>query len=110
MANFSINGVLIKNPTTFKIERYNVTTMVGDLVAKKRKFYFVYEAITAEDLETILNAIWETNDIFYPLIYLENGWVKRAIVYVGSIPTELHRGGATPNWVWKNVQFNLIER
>ena len=54
MANFQIGGVDIKNPSEFKIERYNVTTlerradakMVGDLVAKKRKFYFTYEAIS----------------------------------------------------------------
>ena len=43
MANFSINGVAIKNPTTFKIERFNVTnlerladaSMAGDLIAKE---------------------------------------------------------------------------
>ena len=27
MANFQINGVNIKNPSTFKVERYNVTNM-----------------------------------------------------------------------------------
>ena len=42
---YIINGVAIKNPSTFRAERYNVTTMerlsnadmVGDLIAKKRK-------------------------------------------------------------------------
>lgn len=118
MANFSVNGVAIKNPSAFKIERYNVTNMerladakmVGDLIAKKRKFYFTYDAITGYDLDVILEAIWETNSLFFPLVYLENGVEKTATVYVGSIPTDLHKAGRTTNWVWKNVTFNLIEQ
>lgn len=118
MANFQINGVDIKNPSEFKIERYNVTNMerladakmVGDLIAKKRKFYFTYEAISGFDLDKILELVWETNELFFPLAYLENGVSKTATVYVGSIPTELHRAGRTTNWVWRNVTFNLIEQ
>lgn len=118
MANFSINGVGVKNPSAFRIERYNVTNMerlanaemVGDLIAKKRKFYFTYEAISGYDLDVILNAIWETETLFFPLVYIENGVEKTASVYVGSIPTELHRAGRTTNWVWRNVTFNLIEK
>lgn len=118
MAVFKIDNVPIKNPTDFKIERYNVTnmerladaTMVGDLIAKKRKFYFVYEAISGYDLDIILDAIWETESLFYTLQYEENGAIKTATVYVGAIPTELHRAGRSTNWVWRNVSFNLIER
>ena len=118
MANFTINGVGVKNPSSFKIERYNVTNierlanadMVGDLIAKKRKFYFTYEAISGDDLDKILEAIWETNELFFPFKYLENGESKTATVYVGSIPSDLHKAGRTSNWVWKNVTFNLIER
>ena len=116
--NFSINGRAIKNPSSFKIERYNVTNMsrlanaemVGDLIAKKRKFYFTYEAITAQELDIILSAIWSTNSIFYPLNYIENGISKTVKVYSGSIPAELHHAGKGSNWVWKNVTFNLIEK
>ena len=115
---FIINGVAVKNPSTFKKERYMVTTMerlanasmVGDLIAKKRKFYFTYEAISGEELDTILEAIWDTDELFFTLAYPENGIQKTAEVYVGSIPAELHRAGKTSNWVWKNVTFNLIER
>jgi hypothetical protein len=118
MANFQINGTSIKNPTEFKIERYNVTNlerladakMVGDLIAKKRKFYFTYKAISGHDLDAILGLIWETNALFYELTYVENGQAKQATVYVGAIPTELHRAGRTTNWVWRNVTFNLIEQ
>lgn len=113
---FKIDGVTIKRPSSFKIERYNVTNldrradakMVGDLLAKKRKFYFTYAAITARDLNTILEAIWETNSLFYELTYIENNEEKTATVYTGSIPSELHRTGE--DWVWKNVTFNLIEQ
>lgn len=118
MANFQISGTDIKNPSEFKIERYNITNMerladakmVGDLIAKKRKFYFTYEAISGYDLDIILELIWETNKLFFPLTYVENGVSKTATVYVGSIPTELHKAGRTTNWVWRNVTFNLIEQ
>lgn len=118
MANFTINNIAIKNPTTFKIERYNVTnmerladaTMAGDLIAKKKKFYFTYDAITGEELDNILSAIWESTELFFPVQYVENGITKTAQVYVGAIPTELHRAGKTSNWVWKGVNFNLIEQ
>jgi hypothetical protein len=117
MAHFTLNGRGIKNPSTFKIERYNVTnmerladaTMVGDLIAKKRKFYFTYDAIKASDLDNILDAIWETDELFYTLQYLENDVQKSAVVYVGSIPTELH-SAKSAEWVWKNVTFKLIEK
>lgn len=118
MANFTVNGVAIKNPSSFRIERYNVTNMerlanaemVGDLIAKKRKFYFTYDAISGYDLDVILEAIWETDMLFFPIEYIENGVEKSAIVYVGSIPTDLHKAGRTTNWVWKGVTFNLIEK
>lgn len=115
-SSFQINGKGIKRPSNFKIERYNVTnlqrlanaTMCGDLIAKKRKFYFTYNAITAEELNNILNIIWETNDLFFTLTYVENNTTKTARVYSGSIPSELYRTGG--NWVWKGVTFDLIEK
>lgn len=113
---FKFNGVPVKNPSTFKIERYNVTTltrlasakMVGDLVAKKRKFFFTYNAMTGAELDNILAAIWE-GPIFFSIEYKENGIIKTATVYAGAIPSELHKAGNT-YWVWKNVNFDLIEQ
>lgn len=117
MANFEINGRAIKNPSDFKIERYNVTNMerlanaemVGDLIAKKIKLYFTYDAITAGDLDKILDAIWETNTLFFPVKYMYQGKQRTATCYVGSIPSELH-SAKSKEWVWKNVTFNLIEK
>lgn len=114
---FLVNGIKIKNPSTFKVERYNVTTMerlsnadmVGDLVAKKLKFYFTYEALSAEDFDVILSAIWDSDSLFFPLEYEDRGVQKKATVYVGSIPSELHYMSKA-NTVWKGVTFNLIER
>lgn len=117
MAHFTVNGREIKNPSTFKVERYNVTNMerlanadmVGDLIAKKLKFYFTYEALTAADLDNILEAIWETDSIFYTLEYEYQGKQRTATVYSGSIPSDLH-SAKSKEWVWKNVTFNLIEK
>lgn len=114
-SSYTVNGVQIKRPSSFKIERYNVTNltrvasamMQGDLIAKKRKFYFTYDAISSDDLDTILGAI-DSDTIFFPLTYIENNVSKSATVYVGSIPSELHHTGGL--WVWKNVTFNLIEQ
>lgn len=114
---FVINGITIKNPSAFKVERYNVTTMerlsnatmVGDIVARKRKFYFTYNVLSAEDFGLILQAIWNTDNLFFPLEYEDRGMKQRAMVYVGSIPSELHYM-SNRNTVWKNVAFNLIER
>lgn len=115
--SFVVNGIKIKNPSTFKIERYNITTMerlsnadmVGDLVAKKLKFYFTYEAITAEELDAIIAAIHDTDALFFTLEYPDRGTTKRASVYAGAIPAELHHM-SNKNAVWKNVTFNLIQR
>ena len=117
--DYAINGIPIKSPTLpggFKIERYNITnmerlangTMAGDFIAKKRKFYFTYESISASDLDVILDAIWETEELFMTLTYVENNVEKSAKVYVGSIPSDLHHTGG--DWVWQNVTFNLIEQ
>ena len=119
---FNINGIEVKKPSSFKIERYKVTNMerlsnadmTGDLIAKKLKFYFTYDTLSAAELDNILNAIWEGDKLFYPFEYEENGVSKKATVYSGSIPTELARVHGSlknpANWVWKGVSFNLIER
>lgn len=115
--SFIINDIRIKKPSTFKVERYNITTMerlsnasmVGDLVAKKRKFYFTYDAITAEDFDRILEAIYNSDKLFFPFSYEDRGETITAEVYVGSIPADLHHM-SSKNVVWKNLTFNLIER
>lgn len=115
---FAINNVPIKNPSTFKIERFPITTMerlasadmVGDLIAVKYKFYFTYEALTSAELDAIVETI-NNAPLFFNLQYVYNGVQKNAVVYAGSIPYELHRAGTnSATWVWKHVNFNLIQR
>lgn len=115
-SSYSINEVSIKRPHSFRIEKYKVTNlkrlanadMSGALIAKKRKFNFTYNAITSTDLNKILDILWESDDVFYTLKYMENNELKTVTVYPGAIPAELHRTGNV--WVWKDVSFSLIER
>lgn len=114
--NFQIDGVTIKRPHSFKTEFYNITKsnrlangdMSMDLIAQKRKFYFTWDAIDANDAKTILDLLWYSKKVFYTLTYVEDNITKTAVVYTGSIPKELHMSGDV--WVWKNFSFNLIER
>lgn len=116
-SDYKLNGVAIKCPSSFKIERYNITKsnrlasgkMSMELIAKKRKFYFAYDAIDATELNVILDIIWETNAVFYTFTYVENNVTKSAVVYTGSIPNELYRTD-DGDWVWKNLTFDLIEQ
>lgn len=114
---YSINGVSIKRPHDFKIERYRITKaervasgkMVMENIARKRKFYLTWEAISATDLNKILDIIWETSSCFFTFQYVESNQVKTATCYVGSIPTTLFRSDPA-NWVWKDVSMNFIEQ
>jgi len=115
--DYVINNIKVKKPSTFRVERYNITTMerlsdasmVGDLVAKKRKFYFTYDSITAEDFDNILAAIYNSDALFFPFSYPDRDATVTAEVYVGSIPADLHYM-SSKNVIWKNLTFNLIER
>ena len=114
--DFKLNGVAIKRPSTFKKSRYILTKsgrlsngkMTADIVAKKRKFFFTYDAIDASDMNIILSVLWDSGEFFFDLEYVENNEVKTAKVYAGESPADLHRTGDV--WVWKNVNFNLIEQ
>jgi hypothetical protein len=116
-SSFSINGVAIKRPSKFQIERYKITKserlangdMSMDLIAKKRKFILEYDVIEAAELNKILNLIWEADDVFYDFSYVESNTVKTAVVYTGSIPSNLYRTD-TSNWIWTNVSVHLIQR
>jgi len=115
-SEFKIDGVPIKRPSSFKISRYRLTKagrlasglMTMDLVAKKRKFFFTYDVIRSDELNVILDLLWKPRECFYTLTYVENNEIKEAVVYAGEIPTELYRTGGI--WVWRNVNFDLIEQ
>lgn len=83
--------------------------MTMELIARKRKFFFTYESIDSPDMNTILNLLWESGNMFTTLSYVENNVTKSAVVYVGAIPSELNRTDNS-DWVWTGVNFDLIER
>lgn len=110
-----IDGVKIKTPNLFKIDRYNITnanrTASGkatmDLIAKKRKFYLIYDVLKADEKTKILNLI-DGNNMFFTVEYVEDNQLKSARCYTGEIPMELFRTGS--NWVWRDVEFHFIEQ
>lgn len=110
-----LNGVKIKTPFPFKTSTYNLTKagraasgkMKMDIVAKKRKFFFNYDVIDADELKVIMDII-DGSQAFIEIEYYENNVKKSATVYVGEMPKELHRTGNL--WYYRNFTFNLIEQ
>lgn len=121
MGAFKLNGTDIKNPNSFQIEYYTLTKstrvangdMVMEYVNNKRKFNFGYTAIQSSELDDIIDLLWtslsNTRQCMLTLTYLDNNQIKTATIYSGSIPKKLHRGHGS-NWVWKDVNFSLIEK
>lgn len=113
---FKLDGVVIKRPSSFKTEFYNITKsnrlangdMSMELIAQKRKFYFTYNAIDSKEADKILKILWYSKKVFFTLTYIEDNVERSAVVYVGSMPKELYRTGGI--WTWTNFTFNLIER
>lgn len=110
-----IGGVEIKHPTTFSIERFNLTKsgrvasgkMAMEIVAKKRKYYFTYSVLSTSQLAAI-RGIVDGNAPFFLFEYEEDGTPTTATVYAGAIKAEKFREGSV--WYWKNVSFDLIEQ
>ncbi len=124
-SNFKINGVYIKNPSRFKISNYKTSSlarlasgkMVGDQLGRERKLYFTYDAITAKELQVILDAIFWNEGMFFPVEYIESVGgsepIKRTMTcYVGEISQDLVRDNQKvgSQWVWRDVSFNLISQ
>lgn len=111
----TIDGVQIKTPSEFSVEKYKLTKsgrvasglMKMDIIAKKRKFLFSYDIIDSVELEKI-TAVVDGDKAFFPIVYTENGTQKTATVYSGAIKAKKHREGS--KWYWTNVTFDLIEQ
>lgn len=118
---FMIDGVRIKNPSSFQPEYYTLTKstrvangdMVMDYVANKQKFNLSWEAINSRELDTIIELLWrqlpETKQCFHWLEYDDDLRHHRVQIYAGAIPHNLHRGDGRL-WVWKDVKISLIEK
>lgn len=118
---FRIDGIHIKNPSTFNPEYYTLTKstrvangdMVMDYVANKQKFNLTWAVINSRELDTIIEILWrqlpETRECFHILEYEDDLREHKVKVYAGAIPHNLHRGHGRL-WVWKDVKISLIER
>lgn len=113
-----INGVTIKNPTKWKIERYNLTKsgrvatgdMVMDIVAKKLKFFLEYKYMTGDELKKVTELLFGDNP-FVTLTYEEHDEIKTATVYAGPLSQELFRRATIGDHTyWVGIQFNLIQQ
>lgn len=114
-SSYSLNSIPIKRPTTFTIARFNITKatrlasglMSMEIIATKRKFTFSYDAINADELQTILDILFG-GTAFYTLEYVENNTTKTVTVYSGATNQDLWRTG--DKWIWHKVKFSLIEQ
>ena len=121
--NIMIDGVSIKPPlqADFKESTYLVTDMIrnaagtmnGQILAVKHKLFFQYPDIVGKDLKVIYD-ILQAAPLFHHVWYTLDGIAHSRYMYVGEMPRTLQRTGPgigdTSTWVWKDVNFNLIER
>ena len=112
----TLNGTEIKRPWPFTMTKYKISslermsdgTMVGDYIARKRTYNLTYAQINGTELDKILDIIWESDSMFFTLGWRENNVEKTATVYPGAIPQTLHHTGS--EWIWQDIQFQLIEQ
>ena len=121
--NIYIDGVRIKPPlqADFKLSTYLVTDMIrnakgnmnGQILSVKHKLFFQYPSIIGRDLKVIYD-ILQNVPLFHRVWFTLNGNSYQYYMYVGEMPQTLVRTGAgsgsASTWVWKDVDFNLIER
>lgn len=110
-----VNDVKIKEPSTFDIERYNVTksgrtangSMVMDIIAKKVKLLCSYSVLDSAEWKKIQDQIFGTNP-FFTVEWEEAGVTKTMTAYAGALKYTKYRTGSI--WYWSNVSFDLIEQ
>lgn len=121
--NIYIDGVAIKPPlqADFKESTYLVTDMIrnaagnmnGQILGVKHKLFFQYPSIIGRDLK-IIYSILQSTPLFHRVWYTLDGESYTRYMYVGEMPKTLQRtgrgSGDESTWVWKDVNFNLIER
>lgn len=113
-----IAGVTVKTPTEMPIEKYNLTKsgrvasgkMTMELVAQKRKLVCKYNAIREDDLQTILNKIYNPANMFFSVTFDDAGGPVTMTCYAGAIKGEPVRRDVDGVWIWKDVEFALIEQ
>lgn len=122
--NIMIDGIAIKPPlqADFKESTYLVTDMIrnargdmnGQILGIKHKLFFKYPTISGKDLSVIYNILQSNSKLFHRVWYTLDGLSFTRTMYVGEMPRTLLRTGRgigdSSTWIWKDVNFNLIER
>lgn len=114
--DIKLNGVAIKTPTEFSMERYVLTKagrltsgkMTAEVVARKRKFLLRYSVIKQSELEPILQVL-EDGPFFFTLEFPDRGEIRTATVYAGAVKNKIFQQAA-PDWLHTEVEFDLIEQ
>ena len=118
-----LDGVEIKAPlqADFQVSNYLVTDMIrnaaatmnGQILSRKIKLFFKYPAISGAELYKIYS-ILQNPPLFHNVTFILDGIRYERTMYVGEMPQTLSRTGAgigsQSTWIWKDVNFNLIER
>ena len=121
--NIYIDGVRIKPPlqADFQESTYLVTDMIrnargtmnGQILSVKHKLFFKYPTISGYELKIIYDILQDV-PLFHRVWYTLDGNEYTRYMYVGEMPRTLLRTGAgtgsNSTWIWKDVNFNLIER
>lgn len=113
-----IGGVTVKTPHEMPIEKYNLTKsgrvtsgkMTMELVAQKRKLACKYNAIRENDLQVILNKVYDPANMFFSVTYDDAGGSHTMTCYAGAIKGEPFRKDTDEVWIWKDVEVALIEQ
>ncbi|OPX88125.1 MAG: hypothetical protein A4E53_02142 [Pelotomaculum sp. PtaB.Bin104] len=113
-----IGGVTVKTPTEMPIEKYNLTKsgrvasgkMTMELVAQKRKLNCKYNTIREDDLQVILGKIYDPANLFFSVTFDDAGGQTTITAYAGAIKGYPFRRDTDNVWLWKDVEFALVEQ
>ena len=87
--------------------------MNGQISARKNKLFFKYQDNNGAELRRIYTVL-QSDNLFHTVKYVDDGVTYTKSMYVGEMPKTLARTGAgsgnMSTWIWKDVEFNLIER
>lgn len=115
-----IGGTVVATPHDMPIEKFNLTKsgrvasgkMTMDIIAQKRKLTCRYNAIREDDLKVILGKIYDPAAPFFSVTFDDavDGGTTTITAYSGAIKGQPFRQDTDGVWIWKDVEFALIEQ
>lgn len=113
-----LNGTTVKTPTEISIEKFSITKsgrvasgkMTMELIAQKRKLNCKYSAIREDYLQTIQGIIYNPSNLFFTVQFDDVGGFTTITAYAGAIKGQYLRQDTDGVWIWRDVEFALIEQ